>query len=252
MRGIDYVQIPTSLLAQVDSAVGGKTAINVAAGKNMVGTFYQPTSVIADPRTLQTLPVRELRCGYAEIVKYALIRDRQFLQYLQGNYEGIFKLDNEVLSYVIETSCRIKAGIVAADEYEHGCRKWLNFGHTFAHAMEALCGYNNALLHGEAVAIGMVQASWLSVKLGFLDEAAYTLIRDHLSAAGLPICPADISTLNTSMTGDLIELMRHDKKASNTRLSFVVLEDIGHCATIHDVAAETVRDVIEETWQLST
>ena len=252
MRGIDYVQVPTSLLAQVDSAVGGKTAINVAAGKNMVGAFYQPLTVIADTQTLKTLPARELRCGYAEIVKYALIQDGNFLQYLQEGYSDLFNLDDKVLSYVIERSCRIKAGIVERDEYEHGMRKWLNFGHTFGHALEAACGYDERLLHGEAVAIGMVQAGWLSVKLGYLDERTYITLRDHLAAAGLPICPAEITGLRKSRIDDLIALMRHDKKATNAGLSFVLLEDIGHCEAIHDVAEDTVYEAIEETWTLWT
>ena len=252
MRGIDYVQVPTSLLAQVDSAVGGKTAINVAAGKNMVGSFYQPLAVIADTHVLTTVPARELRCGYAEILKYALIRDRDFFQYLQDSYDELFNLDDKVLSYAIQNSCRIKAEIVEKDEYEHGMRKWLNFGHTFAHAMEALCGYDNSLLHGEAVAIGMVQAAWLSVKLGYLDEDAYIQIRDHLAAVGLPICPAEVKTLHESRIDDLVALMKRDKKAVNANLSFVALEDVGHCLTLYEVAEDSVRDTIQETWQLWT
>src|SRR5437868_13516239 len=186
LRGSDFVQIPTTLLAQVDSSVGGKTAINTAAGKNLLGAFYQPRQVLADTDTLTTLPARELRAGYAEIAKYGMIRDAAFFEWLEAQHKAVCDLDPHAVTRAILMSCQMKATIVAADEREEGDRALLNFGHTFGHALEAETGFSDALLHGEAVGLGMVLAFDFAVRLGIATGQDASRVRRHLAAAGLP------------------------------------------------------------------
>ena len=191
-RGVRFTPIPTTLLAQVDSSVGGKTGINVPQGKNLVGAFHQPSLVLADLDVLQTVPDREFRAGYAEIVKYAAICDRPFFDWLEDNLEALNNRNNDALSFAIAKSCQTKADIVAQDEKEHGARALLNLGHTFAHAYENLTGYSENLLHGEAVGLGIAQAVQLSVHLGICPEADAQALVNHLAKAGLPVSQADI------------------------------------------------------------
>src|ERR1700724_2026267 len=199
LRGIDFVQIPTTLLAQVDSSVGGKTGINTRIGKNLLGAFYQPRLVLADTDTLATLPRRELRAGYAEIVKYGLIRDAEFFDWLEAEGGGVCDLEPAAATRAILTSCRMKAVIVAADEREEGDRALLNFGHTFGHALEAETGFGNALLHGEAVALGMVLAFDFAVRLGIASGQEAHRVRRHLERMGLP---SELSAVGLAGTAD--------------------------------------------------
>ena len=219
-RGVPFVQIPTTLLAQVDSAVGGKTAINHPMGKNMIGAFYQPQVVLADTDTLETLPERELSAGLAEVIKYGLIRDPDFFDWLEKNMPCLLAKESEALAYAIERSCQNKAEIVALDEREDGARALLNFGHTFGHAIEAGTGYGS-WLHGEAVAAGMVLAARLSQEMGHIDEATVSRIVSLLQRARLPVAAPDLGL------DRYLELMGHDKKVENGRLKFIVLEKLG-------------------------
>jgi 3-dehydroquinate synthase len=219
-RGVPFVQIPTTLLAQVDSAVGGKTAINHPMGKNMIGAFYQPQVVLADTDTLETLPERELSAGLAEVIKYGLIRDPELFDWLEKNMPRLLAKESEALAYAIERSCQNKAEIVALDEREDGARALLNFGHTFGHAIEAGTGYGS-WLHGEAVAAGMVLAARLSQEMGHIDEATVSRIVSLLQRARLPVAAPDLGL------DRYLELMGHDKKVENGRLKFIVLEKLG-------------------------
>jgi len=226
LRGIGFVQMPTSLLAQVDSSVGGKTGINVRQGKNLVGSFHQPRLVLADTTVLDTLPRRELLAGYAEIVKYGLIDDPDFFAWLEAQGADVIDGNEAARRHAITTSCRAKARIVGADEREAGIRALLNLGHTFAHALEAECGYSGELLHGEAVAIGMVMAFDLSAQLGLapLEDAAR--VRRHLASIGLPTAPGAIAGRGWSRER-LIGHMRHDKKVAGGEIGFVLARGIG-------------------------
>lgn len=229
-RGMPFVQVPTTLLAQVDSSVGGKTAINHPLGKNMIGAFYQPNLVLADISTLKTLPLRELRAGVAEVIKYGLIRDPDFFEWTEANIERILQGDHHALAYAVQRSCANKAEVVAADEREQGEREQLNLGHTFGHAIETGMGYGE-WLHGEAVASGMLIAAELSKRLGWLSDEELGRIESLLRRAGLPTtCP------NLGLARYL-ELMRHDKKVKNGQLRFVLLRKIGK-AEVTDVADE--------------
>ena len=220
MRGISYVQIPTTLLAQVDSSVGGKTGINHPLGKNMIGAFHQPRLVVADLDTLDTLPQRELVAGLAEVIKYGPIADDSFLAWIEENLEALLKRDKNALSHAITRSCRIKARVVAQDERESGLRAILNFGHTFGHAIEAGLGYGT-WLHGEAVGCGMVMAADLSTRLNLIDRAYAERVRLLIERAGLPVrCPP----LGAAR---YLDLMRVDKKSERGDLRFVVLEGPG-------------------------
>jgi len=220
-RGIAYVQVPTTLLAQVDSAVGGKTAVNHERGKNMIGAFHQPRVVIADTDTLATLPQREFASGLAEVIKYGLIRDRAYFDWIEANADALLRREAAALAHAIETACRIKAEVVAADEREGGLRAILNFGHTFGHAIETALGYRD-WLHGEAVAAGMMMAADLSQRLGLLPADAPGRIDALLSRTGLPTkAPAGVST------SQLRELMSVDKKALAGRLRLVLLRAVG-------------------------
>ena len=246
MRGVPYVQVPTTLLSQVDSSVGGKTGINTAEGKNLIGSFYQPTAVIADIETLETLPRRELLAGYAEVVKYGLIEDAGFFTWLETNGTRVCNLDQDAVSHVLEASCKAKARVVQADELEHGRRALLNLGHTFGHALESEAGYNGALLHGEAVSIGIVMAFDLSYRMGMCSQADVERVEQHLSAMGLPTRAAAIEDLNTSVDA-LVAAMGHDKKIKNGKLTFVLVSGIGEAFLSDDVASDLVRDVLRES-----
>jgi len=220
-RGCNYVQVPTTLLAQVDSSVGGKTAINAAAGKNLVGAFHQPSLVLIDPLCLDTLPARQLRAGYAEIVKYGLIGDPAFFAWCEANGAALIAGDLDARAYAIETGVAAKAAIVAEDERETaGRRALLNFGHTFAHALEAETGFSDALLHGEAVALGMVLAFRLSAQRGLCSGADAERVAAHLGSIGLP-------TLLQESGEALAARMAHDKKARGGRIPFVLVRGIG-------------------------
>jgi shikimate kinase / 3-dehydroquinate synthase len=236
-RGIDFIQVPTTLLAQVDSSVGGKTAINHALGKNMVGAFHQPRAVIADVATLDSLPDRELRAGLAEVIKHGLALDEPFTRWLEGNIEKLLARDRAALTYAVRRSCELKAAIVGADERESGERALLNFGHTFGHAIESGAGYGT-WLHGEAVAAGMVMASELSQRLGTLQKGDVARIRELIRRAGLPVAGPALAPER------MLELMAVDKKAAQGKVRFILLEGIGRAALRADPGAATVREAI--------
>jgi 3-dehydroquinate synthase len=227
-RGVSYVQVPTTLLSQVDSSVGGKTAINHPLGKNMIGAFHQPRLVLADMDTLKTLPDRELRAGLAEVIKHGLICDAAFFAWLEANIERLLARDAEALAHAVRRSVEIKADIVARDEREDGVRKLLNFGHTFGHAIETGLGYG-AWLHGEAVAAGMVMAADLSRQLGYLSDADTERIRTLVERAGLPVAPKGIAPERMQ------QLMSVDKKVKDGRIHFVLLERLGAATLRGDV-----------------
>jgi len=243
-RGIDFIQIPTTLLAQVDSSVGGKTAINVPYGKNLVGAFHQPRLVLADLSALDTLPERQRLAGYAEVVKYGLINDPDFFGWLQENGPRLLSGDQQALQYAVGVSCRSKAAIVSADEREGGQRALLNLGHTFGHALEAETGYSDRLLHGEGVAMGMAMAFELSARLGMCAPAEADIILQHLQAVGLPTRPTQVA--GPSMTAaDLLAHMAQDKKVSEGKVTFVLAEGIGKACLKRDVADTDVLAVLE-------
>lgn len=227
-RGVNFIQIPTTLLSQVDSSVGGKTAVNHALGKNMIGAFYQPQCVLADTSTLGTLPERELSAGLAEVIKYGVIRDTAFFDWLEINMEALLERDNDALSYAIEVSCRNKAEIVEQDEHEHGMRALLNLGHTFGHAIETTSGYG-VWLHGEAVGAGMCMAAELSYRLGWLAQEDMQRIQASVEKAKLPVSPPETMT-----TADFVDLMSVDKKVENGKLRLVLLKSLGEAVTTAD------------------
>jgi 3-dehydroquinate synthase len=240
-RGCGFIQLPTTLLAQVDSSVGGKTAINVPAGKNLVGAFHQPSLVLADPDALETLPTRELRAGYAEVIKYGVLGDAPFFSWCEANGPALMAGDTAARMHAIATSIEAKARIVGEDEREtSGARALLNLGHTFGHALEAETGFGAALLHGEAVGLGMVLAARFSAAKGRLEEAGAERIAAALEAAGLSTRIAD---LGLSCDGDrLVEHMLHDKKMAAGVLPFVLIDRIGHAFLARDVVlAEVAR-----------
>ncbi len=247
LRGIDFLQIPTTLLAQVDSAVGGKTGINSPQGKNLVGAFHQPKAVLIDTAVLDGLPVRELRAGYAEVAKYGLIRDADgFFAWLERHGRAVLAGDSAARAEAIRRSLEIKAAIVAADEREtSGERALLNFGHTFAHAYEALAGYDGGILHGEAVAVGMVMALRLSVRLGHCPAEDLARARAHLAELGLPTRIAQVS--NRPFPADrLLAAMAKDKKVEGTKLRFVLAHGIGAAFTSSEVPTEAVVATLAE------
>ena len=227
-RGMPFIQVPTTLLSQVDSSVGGKTAINHPLGKNMIGAFYQPRLVLADIDTLDTLPDRELSAGLAEVIKYGLIRDPEFLAWLEANLDRLLARDTDALAWAIERSCRNKAEVVAADETEQGERALLNLGHTFGHAIETGLGYGE-WLHGEAVAAGTMMAAELSRRLGWIDAAAVARIEALLERARLPVWGPRLGVER------YVELMSHDKKVEAGKLRLVLLRALG-CAVMHGEA----------------
>ena len=253
LRGIDYVQIPTTLLAQVDSSVGGKTAIDTRFGKNLVGAFYQPVLVLADIDTLSTLPRRELLAGYAEVVKYGLIRDRGFFDWLEREGPGLVAGDAASRRAAVLKSCAAKAEVVAADEREDGERALLNFGHTFGHALEVETGFGDALLHGEAVGLGARLAFDLSVRLGLCPGEAAARVRRHFAAVGLPVEIAGIANVRTFAADALLAHMRHDKKVQDGQITLILARDIGQAFISRDVPAGVLREFLaaETTKSLS-
>lgn len=225
-RGISFVQIPTTLLAMVDSSVGGKTAINHALGKNMIGTFYQPKCVIADLESLKTLPIREVSAGLAEVIKYGIIYDHEFFNYLYERKESLLNADVETLSYIVKRCCEIKAEVVAQDEKEHGLRAILNLGHTFGHAIEAYLGFGT-YLHGEAVAVGMNIACIYAHAQGKLTDLQLVCIQELLKACNLPIdSPKGMSAQ------DYLSRMHHDKKVRDGKIVYVIPTKLGRCETL--------------------
>lgn len=237
-RGVPFIQVPTTLLSQVDSSVGGKTAINHPLGKNMIGAFYQPKLVLADTSVLNTLPDRELRAGMAEIIKYGLIRDLPFLEWIEFNLERLLARDPAALAEAVERSCRNKAEVVAADETEQGERATLNLGHTFGHAIETGLGYG-AWLHGEAVAAGAVMAADLSRRLGWLSDADVARVREIHLRAGLPVKGAPLGA------DRYLELMAHDKKVSDGTLRLVLLKQIGRAVITSEATNSDIRASID-------
>lgn len=246
MRGVPFIQIPTTLLAQVDSSVGGKTGINTAQGKNLVGAFYQPAAVIIDTDVLGTLPEREMRAGFAEVVKYGFIRDAAFFDWLLQNYEAVLAGEEKALSNAIAVSCKIKADVVQEDEREGGVRALLNLGHTFGHALEAAAGYDGRLLHGEAVSIGILMAFDLSVRLGHCGEKEYAAARDLLEKAGMKTRLLDIVPALDTDIESLLGSMAKDKKVKDGKMHFVLVNTIGDSFVSADVDEALVRDVLND------
>jgi 3-dehydroquinate synthase len=244
-RGVRFVQIPTSLLAQVDSSVGGKTGINTPQGKNLIGVFHQPSLVIADTDVLTTLPPREMRAGYAEVAKYGLLGDAAFFGWLEKNWQGIFANGGPPLAHAVETSVKAKAAIVARDETETGDRALLNLGHTFGHALEAWTGYSDRLLHGEGVAIGMAQAFRFSEEMGLCAEGSAARVTRHLRAAGLPTRIGDIPG-GKADAGELLRLMGQDKKVKQGKLTFILVKGIGEAYIANDVSPDRVKAFLEQ------
>ncbi len=237
-RGIDFVQVPTTLLSQVDSSVGGKTAINHPLGKNMIGAFYQPRAVIIDMLVLRTLPAREVSAGLAEIIKYGCILDADFFSWLEANMSALVAKDSAALAYAIERSCQLKAGVVSADERESsGQRALLNFGHTFGHAIEAGMGYGS-WLHGEAVGCGMAMAALLSSQLGQLDTPSFKRVINLIHQAGLPLTPPGWPAQ------DYLDWMAHDKKSSGGAIRYILLKGLGQ-SELKAVDDALVRTAIE-------
>ncbi len=244
LRGIDFVQIPTSLLAQVDSSIGGKTGINARQGKNLVGAFHQPRMVLADVAVLDSLPGRQLRAGYAEIVKYGLINDADFFAWLEAHGAGVLAGDAQARQQAVAASCRAKARIVAADEREAGQRALLNLGHTFGHALERAAGYGDRLLHGEAVGIGLVLAFQLSARLGLCAPEDADRIAAHLREHGLPASPRELPDGSPSAE-TLVDFMGFDKKLKDGRIRFVLARGIGKSFVADNVAVEDAHAVLQ-------
>lgn len=239
-RGVDFIQIPTTLLAQVDSSVGGKTAVNHKLGKNMIGAFHQPVSVIADTDVLKTLPERELSAGLAEVIKYGLIRDKEFYEWLKSNIEKLIELDESAMMYAIERSCKNKAEVVAADEKESNIRAILNLGHTFGHAIETAMNYKG-LLHGEAVACGMLMAAHISMLMKQVSVQEVEQLKQLLIKARLPVkIPAGISA------DEMINNMRVDKKNIDDNIRLVLLKSIGHAYVTSDYSKQDLSSTIGE------
>jgi len=243
-RGVAFAQVPTTLLSQVDSSVGGKTGINTPQGKNLIGVFHQPRLVIADTALLATLPVRERRAGYAEVAKYGALGDAEFFTWLEQNGPLALSGDSNAMVHADAHSCQMKADIVARDERESGERALLNLGHTFGHALEALTGYSDRLLHGEGVAIGMALAFNLSVKLGLTPAADAQRFVRHLKAVGLPSAISDIPGPRPDPDA-LIAAMGHDKKVADGKINFVLLRGLGHAFVTADIPALALRDVLQ-------
>ena len=244
-RGVAFAQIPTTLLAQVDSSVGGKTAINASQGKNLIGLFHQPRIVIADTALLSTLPKRELLAGYAEVAKYGALGDADFFEWLEANAAKALAGEDAAIVKAVAHSCRMKAGIVARDERETGERALLNLGHTFGHALEAATGFSDRLIHGEGVAIGMALAFRLSVKLGLAPGQDAERFTRHLKSVGLPVAISDIPGARPSV-GELIRAMAHDKKVTDGKLTFILLKGLGQAFVTRDVPLEAVKEVLAD------
>jgi 3-dehydroquinate synthase len=237
-RGVDYIQVPTTLLSQVDSSVGGKTAVNHALGKNMIGAFHQPKAVLIDTGTLNTLPVRELQAGIAEVIKYGLIRDARFFEWLEHNIDALLAHQQQALAYAIKRSCENKAEVVAHDEKETGERALLNLGHTFGHAIETGLGYGT-WLHGEAVGAGMCMAADLSARMGWISATDVTRICDLIARAGLPVqAPAKLSAER------MLDLMAVDKKVKDGRIRLILLKAIGQAVISADYSREKLLETL--------
>ena len=246
-RGVDFVQVPTSLLAQVDSSVGGKTGINSPQGKNLLGAFHQPVLVIADTSVLDTLSPRQFRAGYAEVAKYGVLGDEAFFAWLEANHADIFS-GGAAREHAIATSCRAKAAIVSRDERETGERALLNLGHTFGHALEAATGFSDRLFHGEGVAVGMVLAAEFSAQLGMISPADAARVERHLASVGLPTHLQDIAGFAQEGLADadtLMALMAQDKKVKRGKLTFILLEAVGRAVIANDVEPSLVRDFLK-------
>jgi 3-dehydroquinate synthase len=245
-RGVDFVQVPTSLLAQVDSSVGGKTGINSPRGKNLLGAFHQPVLVVADTAVLDTLSPRQFRAGYAEVAKYGALGDEAFFSWLEANHADIFA-GGAAREHAIATSCRAKAAIVARDERETGERALLNLGHTFGHALEAATGFSDRLFHGEGVSVGMVLAAEFSAQLGMIGEADAARVQRHLANVGLPTRLQDIAGFAQEGLADadaLMALMAQDKKVKRGRLTFILLEAVGRAVIAPNVEPSLVHDFL--------
>ena len=238
-RGVPFIQVPTTLLSQVDSSVGGKTAVNHVLGKNMIGAFYQPQCVIADTETLNTLEDRQLSSGLAEVIKYGLINDIEFFAWLETHIDDLLAREPKALAEAIERSCIDKANIVASDELEHDVRALLNLGHTFGHAIETGMGYGN-WLHGEAIAVGMLMAADLSCRMGWIDTADVERIEKLLKRAGLP------TTSPENMTTDqFMSLMSVDKKVKDGQIRLVLLKTVGNAVISHDYSAKMLKETLD-------
>lgn len=250
MRGIPFIQIPTSLLAQVDSSVGGKTGINTPQGKNLIGAFHQPRLVLVDIGSLKSLSDRHLRAGYAELVKYGLINDASFFDWCEENGSAILNHDSKAQIHAIYKSCASKAALVAEDEKEHGNRALLNLGHTFGHALEAEVGYSDRLIHGEAVAIGTTIAFDLSVRMGICQQNDADRIRRHLGSLGLPTRISDIAKTNGPQivwtTQKLLDHMGHDKKTEGGKLTFIMAKGIGHSFITNEVPIDLLKATLDD------
>jgi 3-dehydroquinate synthase len=247
-RGVDFVQVPTSLLAQVDSSVGGKTGINSPQGKNLLGAFHQPVLVIADTSVLDTLSARQFRSGYAEVAKYGVLGDEAFFTWLEANHTDIFS-GGAAREHAIATSCRAKAAIVSRDERENGERALLNLGHTFGHALEAATGFSDRLFHGEGVSVGMVLAAEFSAHLGMISEADAARVERHLATVGLPTHLQDIAGFAQEGLSDadaLMALMAQDKKVKRGKLTFILLQAVGRAVVANDVEPALVREFLQQ------
>ncbi len=239
MRGVPFIQFPTTLLAQVDSSVGGKVAVNHPRGKNIIGAFYQPSLVLSDTSVLKTLAPRETRSGLAEVIKYGIINDRELFEWLEQNMEQVLNLDPKALSYIVERSCINKAMVVEQDETEQGTRAVLNLGHTTGHAIEALAGYGR-FTHGEAVAVGIAVAAGISVQLGLLSELEEQRIVSLIKRAGLPVkVPASLKTM------EIINSMYGDKKTRGGEITFILPLEVGRVEIRRNVSVEVISEVIE-------
>lgn len=238
-RGVNFIQIPTTLLAQVDSSVGGKTGVNHRLGKNMIGAFHQPVAVFADMNTLQTLPEREFKAGLAEVIKYGFITDGEFFSWLEATMPSLLNRDTASIAHAVKRSCEIKAQVVAADEYERGQRALLNFGHTFGHAIEAGMGYGT-WLHGEAISAGMVMALEMSVRTGMIGQATRARGEALLEQAGLPITPPESIDKAT-----FLKFMARDKKVVDGTIRLILLESIGHAIVRDDYSVQALHDTID-------
>ncbi|WP_456447562.1 3-dehydroquinate synthase [Thiolapillus sp.] len=237
-RGVNFIQVPTTLLSQVDSSVGGKTGVNHPLGKNMIGAFYQPQAVIIDIDTLKTLPPRELSAGLAEVIKHGIIKDAEYFSWLESHMQDLRDLDPEALAHAVKGSCVIKSRVVSADEREAGQRALLNFGHTFGHAIETGMGYGN-WLHGEAVGAGMCMAARMSRRLGWLSAEEETRITELIAAAGLPTAPPELSSER------FMELMAVDKKVMAGKLRLVLLQGIGKALISEDFSIEILQETLQ-------
>ncbi|MDB5504822.1 MAG: 3-dehydroquinate synthase [Tardiphaga sp.] len=247
-RGVDFVQVPTSLLAQVDSSVGGKTGINSPKGKNLLGAFHQPVLVVADTAVLDTLSPRQFRSGYAEVAKYGVLGDAAFFAWLEANHAEIVR-GGAAREHAIATSCRAKAAIVARDERENGERALLNLGHTFGHALEAATGFSDRLFHGEGVAVGITLAAQLSAQLGMLADSDAQRVQHHLAEVGLPTRLQDIAGFAQEGLADadaLMALMAQDKKVKRGKLTFILLEAVGQAVIAGDVEPAMVRNFLQD------